>query len=223
MRFLACATLIFAALNPGCACNGNGHVAEAPFVARVADNVVNCNCNLTFKHENCSGGICKSHFDIKLCLPPHLNVDTAPNPDAGAVLNAMSDDEFAVGVNDYCKKSVTNIAYHMIKVFNGGWCDYKAPFAPDGGVGESVVCFAHASDGKMAATAREEATCAEPCEQKVCDFKTNCGNGVQDEWGNIHLDRCNCTQILNYGCPGDPASDLPTPTFCRPPLNATFQ
>ena len=51
----------------------------------------------------------------------------------------------------------------------------------------------------------------------VCDYKTNCGSSVQDSDGTIHPERCRCSIITSYGCPGDPPGDLPTPLFCRPP------
>jgi hypothetical protein len=213
-----------AALNPGCLCNGNGHVDPKPFRVRAGDDVVNCNCNLTFDNSNCSGGTCLAHFSIPLCLPPNL----IENPDAGTEtfdLGPVDDGgilvtDYAQKVDSYCKDVVPNIVYHMIKVFNGGWCDYKAPFAPNGGVGDSVECFAEELiDGHLNATALDDGTCMTPCDAIACDFDTNCGSDVQDEDGTIHLDRCKCSQVTRYGCPGDPPDDLPTAVFCRPPPN----
>ena len=43
-----------------------------------------------------------------------------------------------------------------------------------------------------------------PCPDVLCDDRTNCGKGVQDSTGNVHLDQCNCNQItFDYSCPGD--------------------
>ncbi len=103
-------------------------------------------------------------------------------------------------------------------MFNGGWCDYKAPFAPAGGIGDSVECFAQPFDnGPVAATALDDGACRTPCSVVDCDFHSNCGGDVQDEDGTIHLDRCRCSQVTIYGCPGDPPQSLPTDVFCRPP------
>lgn len=210
---------LLAAFNPGCSCSGNGHVVQAPFVAALGDTAVNCNCNLTFDYPHCTGGTCRSHFDIRLCLPPNLNVEIAdPSTDAGIALANLSDEKFKHAVDDYCRNTVSRIVYHMIKVFNGGWCDYKARWAPDGGIGNSVECFAQPIGPEQpSATQREESVCVNPCDNTICDYDTNCGEGVQDEWGNIHIDRCQCNQITRYGCPGDPPESLPTPVFCRPP------
>jgi len=106
----------------------------------------------------------------------------------------------------------------MIKVFNGGWCDYKAPYAPDGGVGSSVSCFAEElDDGRMRATTSDDGTCRTTCPTVDCDYATNCGGDVQDSDGTIHPERCKCSIISRYGCPGDAPNELPTVKFCRPP------
>jgi len=220
--------LAAAAVNPGCLCNGNGHVAQKPFSVRAGDDVVNCNCNLTFGNEHCSGGTCLAHFNIPLCVPPTLledpdagteTFDLGPVDDGGLLITG-----YGAQLNDYCKDQVSHIVYHMIKVFNGGWCDYKAPFAPEGGVGDSVQCFAQELiDGQHKATAVDDGTCRQPCPATECDFNSNCGGDVQDSDGTIHLDRCKCNQVTRYGCPGDPPSDLPTPVFCRPPPNVPLQ
>ena len=190
------------------ACNlsGNGHIIQKPFFAQPGDDVVNCACNLTFDNEHCSDGHCAAHFSIQLCLPPSLQ-----NADAGV-------DMLSSAADSYCRDTVTHVVYHMIKVFNGGWCDYKAPYAPDGGVGSSVSCFAEElDDGRMRATTVDDGTCRSSCAAVDCDYKTNCGSDVQDSDGTIHPDRCKCSIITRYGCPGDPPSELPTALFCRPP------
>ncbi len=190
------------------ACNlsGNGHILQKPFFAQPGDDVVNCACNLTFDNEHCSGGHCAAHFAIQLCLPTSLQ-----NADAGVdMLSAQAD--------EYCRDTVTHVVYHMIKVFNGGWCDYKAPYAPDGGVGSSVECFAQPiSDSLPRATSFDDGTCRTACPSVVCDYNTNCGSDVQDSDGTIHPERCKCSIITRYGCPGDPPNELPTALFCRPP------
>ena len=66
------------------------------------------------------------------------------------------------------------------------------------------------------ATERDTITCNRPCPTTVCDYDTNCGDGVQDDFGNINIDKCNCNQVTIYGCPGDPKDSLPTPVYCRP-------
>ncbi len=71
-RVLLAVALAACALNPGCLCNGNGHVAQKPYRVRAGDDVVNCACNLTFANDHCSGGTCLAHFSIALCLPPEL-------------------------------------------------------------------------------------------------------------------------------------------------------
>ena len=133
-------------------------------------------------------------------------------------------DVYAKRLDDYCRHDVTNIAYHLIKVFNGSWCDYKAAYAPDGGVGQSVECFAHEiTAGGKNATTRDDGTCLFPCPNTACNYSLNCGEGVQDAEGNIHIEKCRCNQVTNHGCPGDPKSDLPTSVFCRPPDPAAPQ
>jgi hypothetical protein len=198
--------LLLAAPTAACNLSGNGHVEQAPFFAQPGDDVVNCACNLTFDNEHCSGGHCAAHFDMKLCLPTTLQ-----SADAGAsALSAAAD--------EYCRQSVTEVVYHMIKVFNGGWCGYKAPYAPDGGVGSSVSCFAQElQNGQERATTSDDGTCRSSCAEVDCDYATNCGGSVQDSDGTIHPERCRCSEITKYGCPGDPPDDLPTPLFCRPP------
>ena len=198
---LAAVTIIVA-----CNLSGNGHIIQKAFFALPGDDVVNCACNLTFDNEHCSGGHCAAHFEIQLCLPASLQAS-----DGGV-------DERSAAADGYCRDSATHVVYHMIKVFNGGWCDYKAPYAPDGGVGGSVSCFAQAFDnGTMRATSSDDGTCRTTCPPVACDYATNCGSNVQDTDGTIHPERCKCSIITRYGCPGDPAFDLPTPLFCRPP------
>jgi hypothetical protein len=190
----------------GCSLSGNGHVTKKPFFAEPGDDVVNCACNLTFDNEHCSGGHCAAHFSIALCLPPSLQ-----NADAGV-------DAQSAAADQYCRDTATHVVYHMIKVFNGGWCDYKAPYAPDGGIGSSVDCFAQpVDDSAMRATSVDDGTCRQSCAPVDCDYATNCGSDVQDTDGTIHPDRCKCSIITRYGCPGDPPGDLPTALFCRPP------
>jgi hypothetical protein len=112
----------------------------------------------------------------------------------------------------------------MIRVFNGGWCDYKAAFAPQGGVGDSVVCFAEElHGGGVTATASDDGTCREPCPEVDCEYHVNCGSSVQDTDGTIHPERCRCSRVIQYGCPGDPPGELPTPVFCRPPDSVTLK
>ncbi len=197
--------LAAAAIVVACNLSGNGHIIQKPFYARPGDDVVNCACNLTFDNEHCSGGHCAAHFNLELCLPPALQ-----QADGGVDMLSSAADEF-------CRDTVTHVVYHMIKVFNGGWCQYKAPYAPDGGIGSSVVCFAQEIDNTMRATTTDDGTCRTPCPAVDCDYATNCGGDVQDSEGNIHPDRCKCSIITKYGCPGDPPGDLPTALFCRPP------
>lgn len=209
----------------GGGCSGNGHIEPSPFRASVGDTTVNCNCNLSFNHSICTGGTCRNHFSIKLCLPPALNSATIdagrpPSP-AGTALKNLTADEFATRVDDYCRREVTNIVYHLISVWNGGWCEYKEPFSPAGGIGESVSCFAQplSGDGTSAteapaAMSMADNTCSRPCPRTACTFD-NC-HDVQDDFGNINLDRCQCNQVTMHECPGDPPGGLPTPVFCRP-------
>jgi hypothetical protein len=192
----------------GCNLSGNGHVEQTKFYAVAGDDVVNCTCNLSFDNEHCVGGHCAAHFSIQLCLPAELQeADTTLLPD------------YSARVDQYCRDTVTHVVYHMIKVFNGGWCDYKAPYAPNGGIGDSVSCFAQEiDDGRMRATTVDDGTCRSSCAKVACDYDTNCGSDVQDSTtGEIHPERCRCSIITKYGCPGDPPDDLPTPLFCRPP------
>jgi hypothetical protein len=219
-RLALVAIALGCALSPACLCNGNGHVTQAPFVAQPGDDVVNCACNLTFSYDKCSGGTCLAHFFFPVCLPPTLQRDgdggAAPpfNPDAG-------EDPYSRAVDDHCRQQITPAIYHLIKVFNGGWCDYKMPFAPAGGVGSSVECFAQERDtGKGNATAYDDNTCRTPCSEIDCDYHLNCGGDVQDSNGDIHPERCKCNRVTMYGCPGDPPGDLPTALFCRPPENS---
>jgi hypothetical protein len=197
----------FAAVVVIVACNlsGNGHIIQKPFFAAPGDDVVSCACNLTFDNEHCSGGHCAAHFSLALCLPPALQA-----ADGGV-------DMLSAAADEYCRDTVTHVVYHMIKVFNGGWCDYKAPYAPDGGVGSSVSCFAAPIGDSARATTHDDGTCRMSCAAVDCDNDTNCGSDVQDSDGTIHPDRCKCAIITRYGCPGDPPGDLPTALFCRPP------
>jgi hypothetical protein len=81
-----------------------------------------------------------------------------------------------------------------------------------------VSCFAQEiDDGRMRATTADDGTCRTSCAKVACDYDTNCGSDVQDGTGEIHPERCRCSIITKYGCPGDPPEDLPTPLFCRPP------
>jgi hypothetical protein len=205
-------------LVPGCECAQNGHLEPVPFRASVGDTVVQCNCNLSFKHQACINNTCLAHLGVKVCLPPELNVETIDRvhgADAGVALRALDAQTFADRVDAYCRKVVTRTTYQLIRVFNDSWCDYKSAFAPDGGVGESVSCFAYPISGDDA-TEREETTCARPCPVVACSYDTNCGRSVQDDVGGVHLDRCRCTQVVDPPCPGDPPGSLPTPVFCRP-------
>jgi hypothetical protein len=215
MRLAVCVTLIAIA-----GCNGNGHVDQKPFVARPHDDVVNCACNLTFDNSHCTGGTCYENFSVQLCLPPSLQQlgSTSQAPDAGI------SDQYSAAIDEYCRKTVTTTVYHLITVFNGNWCDYKAPFAPQGGIGSSIQCFAQPlHDDSPSATARDDGTCDTQCPSVECDFNTNCGVDVEDNYGNIYLDRCKCSEISTRSCPGDNPADLPLPVFCRPPENVTLQ
>jgi hypothetical protein len=214
-------TLIVVALAPlvlgaGCnGCSGNGHVEQTPFFARAGDDVVHCVCNLSFDNEHCTNNTCAVHFPLDLCLPPELQMA------GGQAFAAVADggvDDYSKRVDQYCRDTAAHVVYHMIKVFNGGWCDYKAPFAPDGGIGDSVECFAQEiTSGQERATRVDDGTCRTECAPIDCDYATNCGSDVQDSEGNVHPENCKCSIITKYGCPGDPPSDLPTPLFCRPP------
>jgi hypothetical protein len=202
-------------------CITNGHVDPKPTRATVGDTAVNCNCNLTFDQSACAGGTCRVHFPIELCLPPELNTATIdfgrpPSP-AGKALAAMSEVQFQQAVQEYCEKTVTNITYHLIQVFSGGWCGYKSPWAPEGGIGSSVSCFplALSSDSDLA-TEHKSGACERPCPDVICSYEENCGDGVEDGFGNINLDRCQCNQVVDRMCPDDPPGGLPTPVFCRP-------
>jgi hypothetical protein len=197
-------------------CSGNGHVEQKPFVAQAGDDVVNCACNLTFDNEHCTGGTCNEHFELQLCLPPALQ--RSQGTDGGT-------DDYAKTIDQYCRQVVTNTVYHLITVFNGSWCQYKAPYAPNGGVGSSVECFAQPlSEGKASATGRDDGTCETPCREVDCDYHANCGEGVQDQWGTPDLHKCQCSRIVDQGwCPGDNPNDIPTPLFCRPPDGASIQ
>jgi hypothetical protein len=220
-RLVAGLALLALPFLPACSCSGNGHLEQGHFFAHPGDDVVNCVCNLTFANEHCSGGTCAEHFALELCLPAELQL-SAPRPDP--VLRGVGDggvDPYSTAVDHFCRDTATHVVYHMIKVFNGGWCMYKAPFAPDGGIGDSVECFAseiqNGGDGSGRATTSDDGTCRTPCAPVACDYATNCGNDVQDSTGNVHPEKCKCSLITKYGCPGDPPNDLPTALFCRPP------
>ncbi len=224
MRLLFALLLAAICFTPACSCSGNGHIEQSTYYAEPGDDVVNCMCNLTFDNEHCSGGTCAAHFAIRLCLPPELQVDGGA-PDGGGVVVQQQPgapdagtDEYSQKVDRYCRTTGAQVVYHMIKVFNGGWCAYKAPYAPDGGMGDSVECFAQELDrGTARATAVDDGSCRTLCDPVDCDYATNCGSDVQDSTGGVHPDRCNCSVITKYGCPGDPPGELPTPLFCRPP------
>ena len=112
-------------------------------------------------------------------------------------------DALSATADKYCRDSVTHVVYHMIKVFNGGWCDYKAPYAPDGGVGSSVECFAQElDDGRCAPPPATTAPAARSCAAVDCDYATNCGGDVQDTDGTIHPERCKCSIITKLRLPG---------------------
>jgi hypothetical protein len=204
-----------------CSSCTNGHVDQKPFVAIPGDDVVHCVCNLSFKQSSCNG-VCLAHFDIDLCLPDYLQ-RTRGSDDMGEIPDGGT--EYSHEVDDYCHNMVTNDVYHLIKVFNGGWCSYKAQFALDGGVGSSISCFAQErDDGKGNATGQDTGYCRQTCPTVECDYATNCGSNVQDSEGNIHLSNCNCSQVPEkYSCPGDPPGTLPTETFCRPPDGTKIQ
>jgi hypothetical protein len=218
-RFAAVLALLALPLMPACSCSGNGHLEQGHFYAHPGDDVVNCVCNLSFANEHCESGTCAEHFALQMCLPPSLQL-AAPPP--GPVLTGAGKpdggvDPYSAAVNRYCRDTVTEVVYHMIKVFNGGWCMYKAPFAPDGGIGDSVECFAsELASGNGRATTTDDGTCRKPCAPVACDYASNCGSDVQDITGNVHPENCKCSIITSYSCPGDPPSDLPTPLFCRP-------
>jgi hypothetical protein len=203
------------------ACDGNGLLTPQMFTATVSNTAVNCNCNLTFDYSTCTGGTCYYHLPIELCLPPELNTATidyghAPSA-AGMALAQLPQAEFEQQVQEYCEQTVTNIIYHVIPVFNGNWCNYKAPFAPMGGIGTSVSCFPlPLTSGSDSATENAGGNCLQPCDQVACEYDTNCGQGVEDSFGNIDLDKCQCNQVVDRSCPGDPPDLLPTAVFCRP-------
>jgi hypothetical protein len=209
-----------ACFTPACSCSGNGHVEQKPFYAQAGDDVVNCLCNLTFDNEHCTNSHCAAHFAIRMCLPPELQVDGGA-PDGGAMVAHDLDggvDDYSARVDKYCRETASSAVYHMIKVFNGGWCGYKAPYAPNGGIGNSVECFAmETANNAGRATTVDDGSCRTLCDPVECDYATNCGGDVQDSTGNVHADRCKCNYITKYGCPGDPPGDLPTALFCRPP------
>ena len=96
----------------------------------------------------------------------------------------MPQAQFEQRVNDYCTATVTTIVYHMIQVFSSGFCDYKMPFAPQGGIGDSVSCFplAISSDSDQA-TEKKAGACERPCPQVVCSYEQNCGDGVEGQPG----------------------------------------
>ena len=229
LRLAAGATLFAVlALHPACTCSENGHVTPEPIVTRTADDVVRCVCNLTFSYDQCSDGTCDVHLDLPVCLPPSLQTKLAalpspPDGGTGADLGLYPDPRAKL-VDDYCRVEMTNVVYHMVTVITGGWCDYKAPFAPAGGVGDSVRCFAYPFDDTPggAATATDDGTCRKECPFVECDHNANCGDSVKDFDGTIHPDRCECSQIRQYFCPGDPTTDLPTALFCRPPKDGTL-
>jgi len=218
---LLCALVVAAALNPGCLCSGNGHVAQEPFRAYLGDDVVNCACNLSFRHDVCSGD-CRAHFSIQICVPPAVRNAPILLPDGGlgdggsGDGGVTADDVYAQRMDRYCRDVVTNDIYHLIQVWNGGWCEYKAPFAPQGGIGDSVSCFAQPIESGMQMATRSAPTCEQVCPAVPCSHETNCGEGVQDSTGNIHLELCQCSQVTVHQCPGDPKEWLPTPVFCRP-------
>jgi hypothetical protein len=221
MRFVFFLMLAVIPLTPACSCSGNGHIEQNPFFAQPGDDVVNCVCNLTFDNEHCQGGTCAAHFAIQMCLPPELQVNGGVRDGGTTTASTGTDggvDSYSRSVDQYCRNTVSHVVYHMIKVFNGGWCSYKAPFAPDGGIGDSIECFAQElNSGAQRATAIDDGTCRTRCTPIDCDYDTNCGSSVQDTDGTVHPERCRCSVISRYGCPGDPASELPTPLFCRPP------
>ncbi len=187
---------------------------RTPIVAKPGDNIINCACNLTFDHPTCAGR-CEANFELELCLPPELRL--APNTDMGSAASDGGTESYAERLNDYCSQEIANAGYHLIKVFSGGWCAGKAPYAPNGGRGKSLQCFAHEfTTGHGDATRFAAGACPEVCPAVKCNYYTNCGEGVLDDFGNVNIDQCKCSQVIDAQCPGDPPSDLPSVVFCRP-------
>jgi hypothetical protein len=199
------------------ACKGNGHIIPAPFTATPTDDVVHCTCNVTFDYSSCTGGTCEEHFDLDMCIPPDVRARAEAALPSAIPDGGLASTGYGEVLNEYCRDTMTTTIYHLIKVWNGGWCQYKAPYAPEGGVGRSVICFAQEiHSGKGDATIRDDGTCDKMCTPVVCDYATNC-HDVQDSLGNVDLSKCMCNVVTNYSCPGDNPNDLPTQPFCRAP------
>jgi hypothetical protein len=221
MSFRGFVLALLALFAPACSSCTNGHVDPKPFVVRPGDDVVHCVCNLTFEESVCNG-TCRAHFDIDLCLPTWLQRDggVVPVEDLGPPPPLDGGDDYSRAINDYCAQAVSRDVYDLVKVFSGGWCGYKAPHALDGGIGHSVECFAQQrTESSAAATARDDGTCARPCTAIACSYD-NCGAGVEDDFGNVNLDNCKCSQVTTYRCPHDPDDIVPTEVFCRPPAGS---
>ncbi len=113
-------------------------------------------------------------------------------------------------------------------VGSASWCDVKKPFAPAGGVGSSVECFAKILPGQPdggLATSRDETTCKGFCATKECILDNCDGNKVFKKIMNsdgsyrieVHPEFCKCNVVpLSYTCPGDPPEYVPSDPFCQP-------
>lgn len=231
---LPLAMIVVAAANPGCNCKGAD--VQSDFRAHIGDTTVNCDCNIRYKY------LSEDHVapqQVMICLPPSLNLPVAlqVDPAAATALQSMTDDQFKQAVDNYCRTTFTRILYHVERIAAANFCDAKAPYAPDGGIGTQVECFAQGLMPGGPATfydSTPDAGCATPCADVACSsyddpnipLVKNCDaskieQSYLDSLGNPHIDirpeYCKCNKVTEpFGCDGDPPDDLPTPDFCQP-------
>lgn len=182
----------------GCSCLGHPDITRTENVGPKEERQVRCECGVDFKPAAALLGFYDQTFTVDTCLPSDLNEATA-SPEELAVLELMTDEEYADTVKEFCLERVTPMIEAVAATAAPLVCDYSS----------YVTISCHLTPiGTSDRGTTVNPMCDDPCGAIACNSHNCNPNELIDEENQITPEYCRCTQASD--CDGELSESICT-------------
>lgn len=184
-------------VTPSCSCNNVPQVHgcdTGECVGPKHEHQVSCECTMDV---SAAGEIFTSsedqQFVLKICLPPDLNTATADAAQLAA-LDAMSDDQYNMAVQAYCRDRVAPSLLGLVGLLTNS----------DSRACSNVTTTCIATPVNAGRATSDNPACDVPCANTACDTSTcppcEVNEGCNDpSLRGVHPEQCKCTSVTGCG------------------------